>query len=496
MKFSELFKDVDVLLITGVLEREIVSITEDSRETNEFSAFVIVQGAKYDGMDFLNDARARGCQTFVSDRKFDITEKETLILSKNTRKTLAELSKRIYFNNMNDMTLIGITGTKGKTTTAKILLECLSYIGLPSLMIGTLGVKYKGIDAPDTLTENTTPSATFIYKELNMAYKKGVRFAVIEVSSQALISYRVFGLPFKLLIFTNLSPDHIGPFEHASFEEYKEAKLSLFRDYSSDIFVVNSDDKYAKLFSEAGDKQIVKIFNLSQKNDADFSYEVIRDSLVSVEFSLQGEKFNLPVGGAYNALNASLAVAAAAVLTNKSPNFFKKAISFTVLEGRYEVYERDGVKIIIDFAHNEESMKAICESIRRYSKTFDCEGKVILVFGSVGGRSAMRRKALAKTAEKYADFSYITSDNPGFEDADKICDEIYSYFCDKKKAITVSDRSAAINTAVLGAKSGDFVLLLGKGHEEYQEIGAVKIPFSEKDIIISMGASRKTIKNL
>ncbi len=491
MKLSEVLKDADILSVNGSRDLEISEIAENSKEANALSVFVIIQGARFDGMDFLNDARKNGCRIFVSERKFEISKDETLILTENARKTSAELSFKLYFSKIKDIYIIGITGTKGKTTTAKILLECLAFANIPSVMIGTLGVKYKGLALNDALTENTTPNATFVYKTLKNAYKNGARAAIIEVSSQALISHRVFGLPFNVCIFTNLSVDHIGEFEHASFEEYTEAKLSLFREYGADIFVINSDDKYASLFIAEGEKRGAKIIRVSKKSNAEFVYSNIRSSLTSLEFFLNGEKFELPIGGEYNALNASLAIAAASSLFGKKSDFFKAPISLSEIEGRYEAYDIKGKKVVIDFAHNEESMKTVCKSIRKLLPK-----KIILVFGSVGGRSKKRRKSLAKTAEKYADFSYITSDNPGFEDSDKICEEIYSAFTDKSKAIPIPDRETAIRTAINGASAGDFVLLLGKGHEEYQEIGAVKVPFSESDIIISMGALRERIKNL
>ncbi len=483
MLLSALLSKADIISVENFEEREISLITENSKKAHSGAIFVSIQGVRYDGGDFIPEAKGRGCRVFVCDAKSPISTKETIILSKNPRKTLAELSKALWFSDFRNMHIIGITGTKGKTTTGKMLLECIAKRGIGVVLIGTLGVEYRGVERPSVYTENTTPSAPFIYETVNEAYKMGARAVIIEVSSQALDCYRVFGIPFTVCIFTNFSPDHVGLYEHPSYEEYFDAKLKLFKDYGASLFVINADDKCASKFFDIGLKTGAKCVKVSSREPGDFFFEVKSSGLLKTEFSLNGCEFKIPMGGEYNAANASLALAAVSTLFNETLSFFKTPLEEVKVSGRYEVYELCGVNIIIDFAHNEESFKSICTNVRSIAR-----GRIILVFGSVGGRSRSRRRSIAAAAEKYADFSVITSDNPGYEDADKICEEIYSYFSDKTKAVTVTDREDAIKCALSLSNKDDFVLLLGKGHEKFQEIGAQKIPFCEKEILLSMGA--------
>ncbi len=400
MKLSEILKEIEEIEVLNFFEREIKDVSENSKEANEFSIFAVLQGSKFDGADFLYQAKKAGCRVFLSERKIDIVYGETLILSKNARKTMAELSKKVYFSKIKDMIIFGITGTKGKTTTAKILIECLNSKKLPSVMIGTLGVEYAGLNKPSKNTNNTTPTAPFIYKTLADAYNSGAKAAVIEVSSQALISYRVYGIPFTVCVFTNLSPDHIGRYEHSSFEEYRDAKLSLFKNYGAKVAVINIDSKYSDQFVKESENCRAKLVTVSKKSKSNFQFKIISSSLNFSEFNLCSQNFVLNMGGEYNIMNAAVAIAAAKSVTDGDISSFKNALLNISVLGRYEVYEKNGVKIIIDFAHNAESFKEICRSVRKITK-----GKIRIVFGSVGGRSKMRRSALAKTAEKYADIS-------------------------------------------------------------------------------------------
>ena len=219
------------------------------------------------------------------------------------------------------------------------------------------------------------------------------------------------------------------------------------------------------------------------KTDSDYLYKPVFSSDEKSEFYVSGNKFYLSLGGEYNSKNAALALACASVLLGKDVASFGSCLTSIKVPGRYETYILNGVKIVIDFAHNGKSFEAICTSVAK-----NCEGRIILLFGSVGGRCYSRRRELAAAAERFADFSVITSDNPGNEPAERIANEIYSYFADKSKAKIVTDRERAIYFALSIASKKDIVLLLGKGQENYQLIGNTKVPFSEREILKKLGA--------
>jgi UDP-N-acetylmuramoyl-L-alanyl-D-glutamate--2,6-diaminopimelate ligase len=328
--------------------------------------------------------------------------------------------------------------------------------------------------------ENTTPDAKNIYRTLGVAYALGARAAVIEVSSQAVAQERIFGIPFKALVFTNFSPDHIGFGEHLDIDEYYSAKKRLFFENSSALAVVNSDDGRGLDISSASEG----VITVGTDRGADFYIGNISFDCRGVEFNLCGVPFSLPFGGGYNAYNAALAAALLREVFSLDLVRCSSRLRSVRVRGRYESYSLSGRTVIIDFAHNAESFRAICESARAV-----CCGRLILVFGSVGGRSFLRRRELAEAAELCADISVITSDNPGDEAPLKICNDIYSAFSDKSRAVIVIDRAEAIRRALSLSAEGDFILLLGKGHEEYQKISGKRVRFSEREIIKSLGAS-------
>ncbi|MBE6536508.1 MAG: UDP-N-acetylmuramyl-tripeptide synthetase [Ruminococcaceae bacterium] len=445
--------------------------------------FVCVKGNVYDGNRYSKEAVSRGAVAVVTDEKNAFSNFENAIICKSPRKCEAEISKILYGENVDKLKIIGITGTKGKTTTAKILSECIAHLGLKCVSLGTLGVEYyegKQRIFLSGKSENTTPDAPFIYKALSDAYRDGARVAVIEVSSQALMSYRVFGIPFTACVFTNFSEDHIGEFEHSSIDEYLRAKRTLFSSYGSKICVINSDDESSEFISH-GMEHIIEVGRESEK----FKVNVLLSDGSGNEFSVNGVELSLSLGGEFNAYNAALATVTASLLFGRDISEFREVLKRISVLGRYELYKIKDKTVIIDFAHNAESFRSVLTSVRKSS----C-GKIITLFGSVGERSIKRRSELARVAEAFSDFLVITSDNPGREAPEKICNDIYSSLTDKSKARIITDREAAIRYAVSRAEPSDTVLLLGKGHEKFQIIGNEKIPFSEGEIIKSLGAVR------
>ena len=492
MLLRDIAKGLSGVTVKGNSQIVITDVTECARLSTKGSVFICRKGERFDGNDFIPEARRRGTVAFVSERNIPINDGECLIISKNARKTMAEISYAIYGSCLKGMKIIGVGGTKGKSTTASFIAKLLSDIGESAVVIGTLGIEFfmavsEGISQNSDASivnekiyaaENTTPESDQIFKTLADAKERGCRYAVIEISSQALALGRVYMLPIDLAVFTNFSKDHVGIGEHGSIEEYRAAKLSL---YEGRLAVINGDDALAEDIL----KTVKKCYTVGEAPSSDFIISDISSGGDKVGFSLNGSRVALSVGGDFNAKNAALAIASVSVLCGISPDRLAPCLADAKVLGRYEVYEFFKRRVIIDFAHNGESFKAIMNAERRESR-----GRIIAVFGSVGNRCKDRRRELACVAEKLADLSVITADNPGRESALEICKEIYSFYSDKSKAVIEPDRESAIKRALKLSREGDSVLLLGKGHESFQLIGDDRIYFSERDIILSLGAHR------
>ena len=485
MLLGEILKRIEYIKCINFRDCEISGVSEYSYSVGAGETFVCIKGILYNGNDFANEAKARGAVAFVTSEEMSLKGFENVIIVDNPRKCEAEIAKILYGENVDKLKIIGITGTKGKTTTAKILAECSSYIGLKCISIGTLGTEYYENGERVYLSEskeNTTPDAPYIYKALSDAYRDGARVGIIEVSSQALKSYRVWGIPFTVCIFTNFSPDHIGECEHKSLDDYLDAKRKLFTDYGAKICVLNSDDR-ASAFISHGIEHIVEVGERSES----FKLTLLSSGESYSSFLLSGRELSVSLGGDFNAYNASLAVATASLIFARDILQFAPVLKSISVPGRYEIYKLGEKRIIIDFAHNGESFRSIMTSARKNTR-----GRLIAVFGSVGGRSLARREELGKVADELCDRLIITADNPGEESVDKICGSIFSAVTDKSKAKIIADRESAIRYAVSTADDGDTVLLLGKGHEEYQLVEKARVPFSERAILKSLGAIAQT----
>ena len=480
MLLSELLAGLCDVEVVNFRDCPVTDVDENSKRISRGAVFVARRGVSYNGNDFIDEALLRGACAVVTEERNTKSMSATLIISKNATKTMAEIANALYGDVLADMTVIGITGTKGKTSTLKILAECIAAKEKYYVTVGTLGVEIHASSNETYPTENTTPNSPFVYRMLKRAYRLGARIALIEVSSQALSEYRVYGIPFTVCIFTNISRDHIGVNEHKSFEDYLSAKRSLFIDYRPKLAIVNADDKSWNLVAD-GCPRVIKV-----GSGCEFEYSLIRDTLLSTEFSLCGKRFTLSVGGEFNGINAALALVAASFILGADVGEFADCLENVSIPGRYEVYSLNGIKIIIDFAHNGQSVSSLLSSVRQ-----NTDGRIILVFGSVGERCHSRRAELASAAEKLADVSVITSDNPGRESPEAIAGEIYAAFRDKAKAKIIVDREKAILYALSLAKAADSVLLVGKGQENYQLTEKGKVYFSERDIIEKLGASKQ-----
>lgn len=479
MILSGLLKDIGIKnRICGDGDLCVCDICFDSRIAKEGSFFFCLVGAASDGHLYVKSAYDNGCRIFAVERDIELPEDAVRVYFDNTREALAYVSAAFFGKPCDKMRIIGITGTKGKTTIANMLSACLNASGIPCGYIGTSGIEYAGKHFE---TKNTTPESLELHRTFRDMLDCGVETAVIEVSSQALFNFRVCGIKFFAGVFTNLSPDHIGPGEHPNFEHYKNCKKRLFFECIHGVF--NADDDY---FTDmmSGVPCTVTSYGI---RSGDFTANNIcrwKDAgRLGISFLLEraGEKteVRLPVPGEFSVLNA-LAAAAVCEKMGVDSATLASALENISVAGRFETVPLWNDRIfVIDYAHNEVSMKTLLETVRSYNPK-----RIVCLFGSVGERTKSRRRGLGTVCSALSDFSIITSDNPGCESPRGIAEEIASHFDAGKEYVIITDREEAVRYAVRCSKPGDAVLLCGKGHEDYQLIGKERVPFCERDILI------------
>ena len=486
MFLNELMSAVDykeVINRTGIQTEKtrILSLCFDSRKAGVNSMFVCIIGAHVDGHAHAGEAYAEGCRIFVTEKKIDLPDDAFIIIVGDTRVALAKLSATFFGNPADEMTVIGVTGTKGKTTTSLLIYNVLNQNGIKTGYIGSNGVSYLEYHFN---TLNTTPESYDIHAHMRRMLDCGVKTLVMEVSSQALKMARVHGIKFDTCVFTNLAPDHIGEFEHPDFEDYKRCKRMLFTDYGAEYIVYNADDEYADDVVGGGFCQKVGI---SVGGKADFSADSITyfrspgNIGVSFECTVNGKTFPVALSfpGEFSVYNALTAIAVCSRL-GLTEGKITKAMRHIRIKGRFETHELpSGATVVIDYAHNGVSLKAALTALRIYNPT-----RLVCLFGAIGGRTKMRRAELGLVASRDADFCILTSDNPDSESPTAIIGEIASYFtAGTCPYVAIPDRREAIEYALANANKGDIILLAGKGHESYQIICGTREHFSEAEIV-------------
>ena len=460
----------------------------DSRKAKTGTLLVCIQGFVSDGHNYAPSAYAQGCRLFLVQRVLALPEDALQIITPNTRIAQAEAAAVFYGHPERKMELFAITGTKGKTTTALFVQKILNDAGVPTGYMGTNGIVFGDKHYP---TVNSTPDSLLIYAYLREMLDAGIYNAVMEVSSQGLKLYRTYGLSFRVCAFTNLSPDHIGGNEHPDMEDYAACKHRLFTDYPHDFTVCNMDDPAAACMTENDPAKIVG-FSTNGHPDAAFTttviQRVIRNGIPGMEYGLhiQGltlpHMYFLPQPGEFNVKNALCAMAMVHEVFDIPIESACESLETATVPGRFETVFRNHVLYVIDYAHNGVSMASMLDLLRGYHP-----GRLICLFGSVGERTKERRRELAEAAGLRADLCILTSDNPGREDPEAILREIDAAFPEGScPRVIIPDRAEALAYAVSQAKTGDMILLAGKGHENYQLIGTQKIPYSDRETLLSL----------
>lgn len=488
MRTTELFQG---LFLGALPDLAVQRVTERADQAVDGSVFVCVRGYRNDGHAFAARAYENGCRIFVAERPLSLPDDACVLLTESTRRTLGLLACRFYGHPSHSLRVIGITGTKGKTTTAAMLTDLLCACGVPCGYIGTNGIRYGEIQKH---TNNTTPDAVTLQSTLADMLHSGMRAAVVEISSQALMQFRAVGTQFAGVLFTNLYQDHVGEAEHPSFDHYRDCKHALFTDFDAPIAIFNEDDPATPLMKEGcrADRMLGVSTNRAHRaayTATDLTFT--RDPLgLGMRFFLHTGKeshaVSLPMVGAHNVSNALMALAAAKEVFGLALEALLPHLQKIRTEGRAECIPLPcGALCVIDYAHNGESLRSLLTALRTYRPHH-----LICLFGSVGERSQLRRRALGEVAAELADLSILSSDNPGREDPMAIISEIAQPFERSKKPYLVcADRADAIRLALSKLGDGDILVLAGKGHEHYQLVGTEKLPFCEREIVESALAS-------
>lgn len=508
IELEVLLAHVPYRMIQGTIHQKIRAIAIHSQKVGKGGLFVCIKGHRQDGHYFIRQAVKQGTQAVIVDARSQMSAKEmegycvTVIEVPDTRKALAIISHEFYQHPSRKLMTIGITGTKGKTTTAYMVLHILRKSGIRAGYIGTLG-----IDCGDGMKEgeNTTPESLYVAQAMAQMVKKRCQVVVIEASSQGLKLHRLDEILFDIGVYLNLTGDHIGPGEHKDMKEYAACKAMLLR--RSMVGICNADDPYTEYmvrcsacreiayfstsFRTSGEsrvgKSLINALGYRNQNSSE-RYEAVEccnmkwGHELGIRFgisTMDTEPYEIHIPGVFNVENAL----AAAVICRKlgvSSTWIREGMRTAKIPGRMEnISVRDSYSIFIDYAHNATALRHILETLREYHPS-----RIICLFGCGGNRARDRRFDMGQVSGELADLSIVTSDNPRYEEPDRIIDDIMiGMKRTQGKYIRITDRREAIGYALSIALPGDIILLAGKGHETYQEIQGCKYPMDERCIV-------------
>ncbi len=479
-KLTELLEHLEYELVQGTLDREIPAVVYDSRKVVPGCLFLCIGGAHFDGHDFAAQVAEQGAGVLVVQKDVELPENVdvTVVKVADTRYAMAFISAAWFGHPAEKLKVIGITGTKGKTTTTYLVKSILENAGYKVGLVGTIEVI---IGDEHIHANNTTPESYLLQEYFARMVEAGLDTVVMEVSSQALMLHRTQGFVFDYGIFTNLEPDHIGPNEHASFEEYLHCKGLLFKQCK--VGIVNGDDEHWQAVTE-GHTCTLENFGMGEHCmlRAEERKLVHKPGELGVTFHVAGLMdfdVEVPMPGKFSVYNALAAIAICRHFKVDEENI-KKALLQAKVKGRIEMIKvSDQFTLLIDYAHNAMALESLLTTLREYEPH-----RLISLFGCGGNRSRQRRFEMGEVSGKLADLTIITSDNPRFEEPQDIIDDIKTGMAKTDgNYVEICDRKEAITYAIEHGEPGDIIVLAGKGHEDYQEIRGVKHPMDERDLI-------------
>ena len=489
MVLAALLEKLEYELVSGSADMQIKDVVYDSRKVTEGSLFICIEGGTVDGHTFIPDVVKKGAKALIVTKDVsDLLPEDadvTVIKVKDSRYALAFVSAAYFGHPAEKLKVIGITGTKGKTTTTYLVKSILEHAGHKVGLVGTIEAIIGQEHIP---ANNTTPESYILQEYFAKMVEAGCDTVVMEVSSQGLMLHRTQGFVFDYGIFTNIEPDHIGPLEHKDFDDYMHCKGLLFKQCR--VGIVNCDDAH---YQDVIKDHTCKIETFGFAENADYRAQDLKlisgAGFLGIDFKARG-KVNLDIElhapGRFSVYNALCAIA----ICNHfgvTADEVKEALLQAHVKGRIELVKvSDDFTLMIDYAHNAMALESLLTTLREYKPK-----RLVCLFGCGGNRSKLRRYEMGEVSGKLADLTVITSDNPRNEEPQAIIDDIKVGISKTDgKYVEIIDRKEAIAYVIRHGQPGDVIVLAGKGHEDYQEIKGKKYPMDERDIIADVLAGR------
>lgn len=478
MQIAKLLENLEYELVAGSLETEITTLVYDSRKVEKGSVFVCISGTVRDAHDFIPDVVGKGAAAVIVEKDVTVPEGVTVVKVADSRLALACMSAAYFDYPSKKLKTIGITGTKGKTTTTYMVKSILESAGIKTGLIGTIETIIGDEHIPSA---NTTPESYVVQEYFYRMVEAGMDAVVMEVSSQALMLHRVAGFVFDIGVFTNLEPDHIGENEHKDFADYMHCKSLLFRQCRLGIF--NGDSEHLQGILD-GHTCEVQTFGYQKENDLRAEHVELKKEhgALGVRYHVSGlmdfdVEVNVP--GSFSVYNSLTAIA----ICNHfgvSVDKIKEALLHVSVKGRIEIVPvTRRYTLMIDYAHNAMSLESLLTTLKEYEP-----GRLVCLFGCGGNRARSRRYEMGEVSSKLADLTVVTSDNPRNEEPMAIIEDILvGVHKADGEYVTIPDRKEAIAYCMKNAQDGDIIVLAGKGHEDYQEIKGVKHHMDERELI-------------
>lgn len=472
MKLEKLLKNIQVEKIIGNTDLDILDIQNDSNLVTKNSLYICLKGDNFDGCDFVKQAQMYGAIAIITDREIDTHLTQVIVA--NTRKAMSIVASNFYNEPKNQLKIIGVFGTNGKTTTSHLITSILQNANIKCGLIGTLGTFFNSNVKEPSLT---TPDPIALHKTFREMVDNGVEVVIMEISAHAIYYDKVYGIDFSVVVFTNFSQDHLDFF--GNMENYKRAKLKLIKENEIKVLVVNSDDSVGREILKLKPKALTygidnpaDVFAIDIFEGANETNFVINlfDSVYAVALNIIG-RFNV-----YNALGAASVCALFGVATDKVICGLE---SLKGVNGRVESVFDGDYNILIDYAHTPDGLEKVLKTLRPIAKN-----RLICLFGCGGNRDSKKREIMGEISAKNCDFTIVTSDNPRYEEPMQIIREIEKGILKQtKNFILIEDRVEAIKYAINMLQEGDILLIAGKGGEKYQEIYGIKHLYNDKDTV-------------
>ena len=474
-QLNELLADVRALDIRGGVEREISALEYDSRKIDKDNCFFAVVGTASDGHNYIAMAIERGATAIVCQRLPEsLSDDVAYIVVEDTNEAMAMMAAAYYDHPSEELRLVGVTGTNGKTTTATLLYDMTMAMGYRAGLISTVVYRIGEERIPST---HTTPDAIRLNAMMRRMVDSGCDYCFMEVSSHSIVQHRIDGLKFTGGLFTNLTHDHLD--YHGTYKEYIRAKKLFFDKLGKDAWAVtNIDDRNGEVMVQNTE---AKVYRMSLRSMADFNTrltEMLPDGML---LNLAGNELWVHFTGRFNAYNLTTVYAAATLLGWDKMEVLTTLSALRPVSGRFEsVAADDGTMAIVDYAHTPDALENVLETIEEVRRG---DQQLFVVCGCGGDRDKTKRPEMAAIAVRYATTAIFTSDNPRTEDAEAILDDMVAGVGEKRNYLRITNRREAIRTAAMLAKVGDIILIAGKGHEDYQIIGTEKHHFDDRDEI-------------